>query len=152
MHCERLTMANSVLFRAFTILPAFFKYKSWNFITFCTEKLLLPSFLIIVNFHYQKLSGILEIVVVIKKLSGQNTDLLYIRDDAEMNQTRMAISWKPGKNYSRYRLGFTSNGTMNSWRVLTPLNVLYQCPHPFRWPFLSVTTYSDSQKHESSIY
>ena len=36
---------------------------------------------------------------------------------------------------SRYRLGFAPSGTMNSWRDLTPLNVVYHCSHPFRWFF-----------------
>ena len=36
---------------------------------------------------------------------------------------------------SRYRLGFASKGTMSSWRVLAPLNVVYHCPYPFRWAY-----------------
>ena len=41
---------------------------------------------------------------------------------------------------------FASNGTINSWRVLTPLNVVYHCPHPFRWAYFCPSPHTMQQR------
>ena len=50
---------------------------------------------------------------------------------------------------SRYHLCFASNGTMNSWRGLTPLNVVYHCPHPFRWAYICPSLHTIQQRTNS---
>ena len=44
---------------------------------------------------------------------------------------------------------------MNSWRVLTPLNLVYHCPHPFRWAYFSPSLHTMQQRtimHLSPYY
>ena len=54
--------------------------------------------------------------------------------------------WLEHVSNSRYRLGFALNGTMNSWRVLTPLNVVCHCPHPFRWAYFCPSLHTMQQR------
>ena len=53
---------------------------------------------------------------------------------------------RTGVEFKLYGLGFASNGTMNSWHVLSSLNVVYHCPHPFRWAYFCTSLHMMQQR------